>query len=401
MFMPVFILLAIFALGNGEEVEELFPFWNLQSVPRMASLMLNPASMPKTLGWGEQVTVNWLPQRLDHFNQSDNRIFMQRYLKNEQHFKDGGPIFIMVGGEWALDLQPMDRFMDEGTLFEIAAENSGLLLYPEHRYYGETQPFENSSVDNLKYLSVEQALEDLAEFIRFIKSSDSRFTTSKVILTGASYSAMLAAFFRLKYPELGDGSWASSAIADIKVETGSYREIAGEAYRKYGSQKCYDNLDQGYTKIEEMLKAGDVTRLEEAFKLCNEIDLDNEKDVLHFINIVTSLVAATVAASDPDRVKNLCEILLSEEDPVIGISKLTDLFFQGPCLRTTYQSYLNYFDHANEMDHPANQGARQWFYQTCTQFGTYQTSISPNQPFGRMTIVEATVPFCGDIYGFV
>jgi hypothetical protein len=42
----------------------------------------------------------------------------------------------------------------------------------EHRYYGDSQPFNNWSVENFAYLSAEQALSDLAAFVKLYISSD-------------------------------------------------------------------------------------------------------------------------------------------------------------------------------------------------------------------------------------
>ena len=42
---------------------------------------------------------------------------------------------------------------------------------------------------------------------------------------------------------------------------------------------------------------------------------------------------------------------------------------------------------------------RQWFYQTCTEFGYYQTSDSDNQPFGNMFPLNFSIQQCQDIFG--
>ena len=43
--------------------------------------------------------------------------------------------------------------------------------------------------------------------------------------------------------------------------------------------------------------------------------------------------------------------------------------------------------------------ARQWFYQTCSEFGFYQTSDSDNQPFGKMFPLNFSVQQCEDVFG--
>lgn len=42
-----------------------------------------------------------------------------------------------------------------------------LIVVPEHRYYGVSMPFGNDSLklENLQYLTVDQALADLAYFL--------------------------------------------------------------------------------------------------------------------------------------------------------------------------------------------------------------------------------------------
>ena len=42
---------------------------------------------------------------------------------------------------------------------------------------------------------------------------------------------------------------------------------------------------------------------------------------------------------------------------------------------------------------------RQWFYQTCTEFGYYQTTDSDNQPFGDMFPLSFYIQQCQDIFG--
>lgn len=42
---------------------------------------------------------------------------------------------------------------------------------------------------------------------------------------------------------------------------------------------------------------------------------------------------------------------------------------------------------------------RQWTYQTCTEFGYFQTSDSKNQPFGSYFPLEFFIKQCQDIFG--
>lgn len=48
-----------------------------------------------------------------------------------------------------------------------------LIVVPEHRYYGKSMPFKNESLQlkNLQYLTVDQALGDLAYFLEWFKET--------------------------------------------------------------------------------------------------------------------------------------------------------------------------------------------------------------------------------------
>jgi len=55
----------------------------------------------------------------------------------------------------------------------LAKEFNAVLVYMEHRYYGNSMPFNNQHTaykpENLKYLTVEQALEDYSEFLHYFR----------------------------------------------------------------------------------------------------------------------------------------------------------------------------------------------------------------------------------------
>ena len=46
-----------------------------------------------------------------------------------------------------------------------------------------------------------------------------------------------------------------------------------------------------------------------------------------------------------------------------------------------------------------NFSGRQWTYQTCTEFGYYQSSDLEDQPFGKRFPIDFSVRQCKDIFG--
>lgn len=99
------------------------------------------------------------------------------------------------------------------------------VLIVEHRYYGESLPFANPKVADMKYLNIHNALDDLASIQKAVARDQG--ITGKWISAGGSYAGMLAAFYRLKHPELVAGAWSSSAPVNVvKTFTGYDARIA-------------------------------------------------------------------------------------------------------------------------------------------------------------------------------
>ena len=94
---------------------------------------------------------------------------------------------------------------------ELAPEYNALLVDAEHRYYGESQPFEHigpetmGDIEKYGYLTSSQALADYAHVINHVKTSIPGAENSPVITFGGSYGGMLSAWMRVKYPHLIDG----------------------------------------------------------------------------------------------------------------------------------------------------------------------------------------------------
>ena len=101
----------------------------------------------------------------------------------------------------------------------VGADHDALLVSLEHRYYGDSQPFDNWSVDNLDYLTSEQALADIASFIDGQNEVLGR--KADWIVIGGSYPGALSAWFKSQYPDHAVGAWSSSgvihAIEDFKA----------------------------------------------------------------------------------------------------------------------------------------------------------------------------------------
>lgn len=86
---------------------------------------------------------------LDHFAYIEEpNVFQLRYLINAEHYDEMGPIFIYTGGKGDISVQAQNA----GFMFDIASTFKALLVFIEHRYYGESLPFGDTSFSSLKHL---------------------------------------------------------------------------------------------------------------------------------------------------------------------------------------------------------------------------------------------------------
>lgn len=74
------------------------------------------------------------------------------------------------------------------------------------------------STKNLVYLSSEQALTDLAEFIVNIRTKYDIPATAKWVAFGGSYPGSLAAWLRMKFPHLVHAAVSSSGPLLAKID---------------------------------------------------------------------------------------------------------------------------------------------------------------------------------------
>jgi hypothetical protein len=107
----------------------------------------------------------WFEQKLDHFTGEDARFFQQRYYLNFDHYAPSGPIFVFIGGEGALTAGSVEN----GEIVENAKVHGAAVVGLEHRYYGLSNPFSTHETANLRWLSSQQALADLANWLAWLR----------------------------------------------------------------------------------------------------------------------------------------------------------------------------------------------------------------------------------------
>jgi pimeloyl-ACP methyl ester carboxylesterase len=146
-------------------------------------------------------------QNIDHFGQLSGQLFSQRYWVISQYASqaEDAPILFHICGEADVE---QSYFLDDNTI--AWAQTLGAhIVFLEHRYYGQSLPFNDFSTEHLQYMTIDNVLEDLATFQKWIAANQG--WRGKWISVGGSYSGTLSALYRQAHPELVVGALASSA----------------------------------------------------------------------------------------------------------------------------------------------------------------------------------------------
>ena len=145
--------------------------------------------------------------KLDHFSEAAEKMFSARYIVDDQFWTKSAsdpnalrPILFYCGNEgdiWGF-------YKNSGFITEtLASKWGGLVVFAEHRYFGQSMPFGKHSLEkgNNQYLTVDNALMDYVELIKSIKIKYGA-EGKAVIAFGGSYGGMLASWMRMKYPHV-------------------------------------------------------------------------------------------------------------------------------------------------------------------------------------------------------
>ncbi|KAL1890725.1 hypothetical protein Sste5346_008049 [Sporothrix stenoceras] len=184
--------------------------------------------------------VAYFDQLLDHSVKQSKcklslprRTFKQRYFwSNESWGGPGYPVIVMSSGEGSLD--GFCSFLHPPSLLaKIAERVRAAILVIEHRYYGESSPFQRLTTQTLQQLTLYNAIHDLTYFARNVKLPfDPTANTSKLsnapnspwILSGGSYPGALSAWTASLDPGTFWGYHASSAPVQAVYDFWQYFE---------------------------------------------------------------------------------------------------------------------------------------------------------------------------------
>lgn len=309
---------------------------------------------------------------VDHFSFSLQDTFKLRYLVNNTwQTENDAPIFFYTGNEGAIETFAENT----GFVWEIAPQFGALVVFAEHRYYGESMPYGNKSYadpQHLGYLTSEQALADFVDLIQYLRTKAEN-RNSPVIVFGGSYGGMLSAWIRMKYPHIVQGAIAASA--PILQFTGittceAFSRIVTSDFGATHSV-CPKLIRRSWDTINNVT-ANDSGKswLSENWKLCQP--LKNSTGVEKLKSFLVDVYSFLAMVNYPYKADFLAPL---PAYPINAVCKhLTNESLTGKdLLSTIYKAinvYTNYTGQAKCLavdDAAADLGASGWPYQACTE----------------------------------
>ncbi len=341
-----------FATLNAGPVEQYLQFYQEQSV-----------SLKNTA-----IKQLYFQQSIDHNNPSLGT-FAQRYYVDERFsHSPNDPVFFYICGESACSKRALN-----GAIREYAKQHHAKLLALEHRYYGESLPFNSFSPASLNYLSTKAALKDLASFQEYMM--DTQQWQGTWIAFGGSYPGSLSAYYRLHYPNLVAGALASSAPVMAKEDFYEY-----DAHiNKVVNVDCANKMRQVTQIIESSLN--DKPKLAHIKALFAASEVQDSIDFLY-------LVADTGAAAVQYGMKiEFCAALSNSPSALEGYADFAQKLYQRmgvSAVEMTAQGAMS----ENPNEYKNGVGMRQWFYQSCSEYGYWQNANHDASQATRSSLIN-------------
>lgn len=195
-----------------------------------------------------------------------------------------------------------------------------------------------------------------------------------------------------------------------------YYAVVADALEK-NTQGCVAAFQESHKQFKNLMSNSDgQQRLAKLFSLCDPINPRNADDVSNLYEILASNFASIVQYNKDNRafegakgynitIDSACRTMLdesvgSEVDRLAAVNSLLLTAYNQTCLEYKYDKMIN---ELKETDYKskAAEGGRQWMYQTCTEYGFFQTSTLniTQRLFGDKFPVDFFTKQCKDIFG--
>ncbi|GMR33724.1 hypothetical protein PMAYCL1PPCAC_03919, partial [Pristionchus mayeri] len=357
----------------------------------------------------ELIGESWFEQTFDHFNVNEDRTFMQKWFYNYKFGTQEGPNFLLVGGEGVFQTDVWVK-TESAPWLTYAKEVGANAFLLQHRYYGDSI----LGTNDLQYLTSAQMLYDIATFIKTQQVKNNR--TGPWITFGGSYPGGLAIWARQWFPDLILGAVGSSVPVVAKNDNYEYLEVVDDVIHRQ-SKKCADGVADSFNSFRNLAQTpeGRAT-IQEKFNLEPAWTSDPNDTIaaLDMSNVYYHLYAPfqdVVQYNDvaSQRVASVCAFFESDafEDSLDALSLLTYHINGNDSISSSYEADVQImidmipFVDGHDLDTYSTDDlvGVLWTWQTCNEFGYYQTTDYADGIFGAHLPLNFFIGVCERMFG--
>lgn len=329
--------------------------------------------------------MDWFTNFLNQVDQSDKRMYKQRFWYSTEDFdKENGPIFLYICGEYTCSIPTTREFPHQ-----LAQKHRGFFMVLEHRYYGESQPFDDWTTESLKYLTVENALADTAMFLEVINEKlQKQFGGQRrqVVVIGGSYPGAVSAWMRYKYPHVVDASISSSGVVNAILNYDMYDyQVYNSTSRSEG--ECAGVIRNMTTALDTFMEFNHTEQMQRVKAMFGAEEL-SDKD---FSMLFSDQFAGKVQYGARTE---MCAVLEQGSYADVWTQFNITAAYVG---KTDVDSYHIEALKNTTVDYSKNM--RQWTYQTCTEVAYFQTAYTPSSMRPKIIDLDYYRETCHKAFG--
>ncbi|RDL39517.1 putative serine protease K12H4.7 [Venustampulla echinocandica] len=182
--------------------------------------------MVTVIAQSDSVGTGFFQQQLDHKDPSKGT-FRQKFWWNMEYWAGpGSPVVLFTPGEIAA--AGYGAYLTNATLTGLfAQEIKGAVVMVEHRFWGDSSPYDVLTAETLQLLTLEQSIADFVYFAKnaplpFDKNNTSNAGNAPWVFAGGSYSGALSAWTQSMSPGTFWAYHASSAPVEAIYDYWQY-----------------------------------------------------------------------------------------------------------------------------------------------------------------------------------
>jgi len=322
-----------------------------------------------------------------------------------EHYKEGGPAFIDIGGE----SRAFPKFKI-GLWYNLSMEHNAAMFTLEHRYYGESHPTQDMSTRNMTYLSSRQALQDLAMFMANMTERYNLTRPRPWVSFGCSYAGSLSAWLKLKFPHMMSGAVSKSSPLLAKADHFEFFEVVKDALKDH-SNACLQGIEEAIYQIRTLIETNKVWELKYLFKTCRHLDVTNIADIKSFMLRLIIFRFGWYVNVTLDGVEKVCDIMENQnENRAIDrfaylnseIMKRENHGNNTCCWDHEFRTIIDNLSDTNwnsSWNDPFSKIKwRSFLWQTCTEFGWFPTINQVNMPFDLSLDIDFYISLCSSAF---